>query len=207
MKTKNFITLLMTALVGLGSMSAAAQAPLIDTSVVTFDTTDSRSDGAISLKIEAANDTQIGQLEAFINPITATNVRFLIASNDPDAVLFYSDSVAVSSGAQWVLSPAFNFTLLAGQRYEIAAMVEGEAFFPWGFTQLSENGLTAFPENGNPVNFASPTNLGEINGVVPHFRIFSTAQIQPTAVPALPFSALFALGALLALLGMRKLKR
>lgn len=199
----------MVALAGFGAMPAMAQAPLIDTSVVTDNTTDSRTDGAISLKLEVDNDTSVEQLEAFINPVAPTNVRFLIASNGPDAVLFYSAPVAVGAGAQWVQSPAFNFTLLAGQRYEIAAMVEGQAAFPWGLTQLSDNGLTAFPENGNPQNFAAPTNLGESNGVAPHFRIFGSAQAAsgPVAVPALPLFALLLLGGLLVLSGMRRLKR
>tara|TARA_R110002072_G_scaffold229825_1_gene387048 strand:+ start:70 stop:744 length:675 start_codon:yes stop_codon:yes gene_type:complete len=208
-KNKSLIAVLMVALAGFGAMPAMAQAPLIDTSVVTDNTTDSRTDGAISLKLEVDNDTSVEQLEAFINPVAPTNVRFLIASNGPDAVLFYSAPVAVGAGAQWVQSPAFNFTLLAGQRYEIAAMVEGQAAFPWGLTQLSDNGLTAFPENGNPQNFAAPTNLGESNGVAPHFRIFGSAQAAsgPVAVPALPLFALLLLGGLLVLSGMRRLKR
>lgn len=85
----------MVALAGFGAMPAMAQAPLIDTSVVTDNTTDSRTDGAISLKLEVDNDTSVEQLEAFINPVAPTNVRFLIASNGPDAVLFYSAPVAV----------------------------------------------------------------------------------------------------------------
>ena len=79
----------MVALAGFGAMPAMAQARLIGTSVVTDNTTDSRTDGAISLKLEVDNDTSVEQLEAFINPVAPTNVRFLIDSNGPDAVLFY----------------------------------------------------------------------------------------------------------------------
>ena len=155
-------------------------APVIDPSSVT----DERCDGSISLKVIPEQDTTIDQLEAYINPSDSTNVRFMIADNPQDTVLYYGPAVAVGSGTQWVQSPAFSFTLLQGQTYEIAAMVEGCAFFPWDQIPTTENGLTTTARNGNPTGYNAPTSLGAENGVDPRFRIYGGATGLTKGIPA-----------------------
>lgn len=147
--------------------------------------TDQRCDGSISLKVIPDWDITIDRLDAYIDIIEPTNVRFLIADNPQNTVLYYGPPVAVGTGTQWIQSPAFRFTLSQGQTYEIAAMVEGCAYFPWDLIPASENGLTTTSTNGNPENYAAPTNFGELNGVDPRFRIYGDAQSD--AIPTVGF--------------------
>lgn len=212
MPSRNHVTSTASAVALFFGMLANAQAALlIDTAPVVNPSslTDNRCDGAISLKIVPAVDTPISQLEAYIDPDAATNVRFLIADNPQNTVLYYGPAVSVSADTQWVTSPAFNFTLQAGQTYEIAAMVEGCANFPWSLSNATDNGLTAVAENGNPDNYDAPTGLGEVNGVVPRFRIYDGGALPPSAapVPVMPIWLLALVGGVLGYLGVRKLKK
>ena len=199
------------AIFGLFSLSLSAQGLLLDTSTIPANPDsvgNGRTDGAISLKVESAADTVINVLEARLVTDAASNVRFLIATNNPNEIVFYSDPVAVDAGDVWVTSPTFEVTLIAGQRYEIAAMVEGTAVFPWHLDSITQNGLTALAENGNPENYISPTNLGDANLVTPHFRIYASVPLSPAApVPTLPLAALGLLSGLAGLLGIRQLRK
>lgn len=180
-------------IIGLSIMLSFTQAGavlLIDTAPITdpLSANDERCDGAISLKVTPQVDTIIDRLDAYIDPIGATNVRFMIADNPQNTVLYYGPPVAVGAGTQWVQSPAFSFTLLQGQTYEIAAMVEGCANFPWDQLPTTENGLATTSNNGNPTNYVAPTSLGASNGVDPRFRIYGTNSLvsgPPMSIPTL----------------------
>lgn len=93
------------------------------------------------LKVIPDQDTTIDQLEAYINPSASTNVRFMIADNPQNAVLYYGPPVAVAAGTQWVQSPAFSFTLLQGQTYALKFMAMHHWFrrkaFPQRIPQVS----------------------------------------------------------------------
>lgn len=207
---KLFATAVSGVSIFFGLLANAHAALLIDTVPVVdpMSLDDDRCDGSISLKIVAAVDTPITRLEAYIDPDAATNVRFLIADNPQNTVLYYGPAVAIQADTQWVASPAFNFTLQAGQTYEIAAMVEGCANFPWSLVASTDNGLTTSAANGNPTNYSAPTNLGESNGVVPSFRIYDGDAVvsDSTPVPVMPVWLLAALGGLLGYVGVRRLK-
>lgn len=158
--------------------SVQAGTLLIDTApVIEPNVQSERCDGAVSLKVVPEQDTVIDQLDAYINPLAPTNIRFMIAANPQNTVLYYGPPVAVAAGIQWVQSPAFSFTLLQGQTYEIAAMVEGCAIYPWDQIPTTENGLTTTSQNGNPTDYNAPTSLGHVNGVDPRFRIYGDAPV------------------------------
>jgi len=174
----------------------AGDSLLIDTAPVIEEFVDERCDGSISVKVipEGVVAT-ITLLEAYIEPLEATNVRFAIASTPENNLLLYTDPVAVSPGLQFVTSPPINFRMIPEETYEIAAMVQGCANFPWDTVPSTENGLTTTSRNGNPDNYDAPTNFGESNGVDPRFLIYGT--VTTFAIPTLNIWGLFLLGAFL----------
>jgi hypothetical protein len=147
------------------AVAAVNRTVIFDSQDVTGASQTSRTAGSSpGALINVSADTPITRISVF-NELTARgNLRFLIFSHPAHVPLlatnaqpFAADATGVST---WKDSVPINFTLQAGQSYDIGAI--SDVAGNWGFDTTADTAfnITSVSNNANFATFASPTVTG-----------------------------------------------
>lgn len=150
-------SLVVTSAFALGASTAHAQ--LIDTAPAN-QTSQSVTAGGYSVKIETATQVFITRIDAEIQPtLVNLNVKFVIwdVTTPPGTLVLETSEVTLPQlGRQWVQSPAIAFNAVAGGKYVLSALVDGQAGFFRDNVAENKNNIKTLLQAGVQMGFDTP---------------------------------------------------
>jgi hypothetical protein len=92
----------------------------------------------------------LNQIDQYMDTNSDANIRFAIFNADSADLLFYSNNIFhIDNGMGYVSSTIFNFDIIAGVKYSIAAITDTGAEYRYTYTDVSMNGISNPYDNQN----------------------------------------------------------
>jgi hypothetical protein len=92
----------------------------------------------------------LNQIDQYMDTNSDANIRFAIFNANSADLLFYSNNIFhIDNGMGYVSSTIFNFDIIAGVKYSIAAITDTGAGYRYTFTDVSMNGISNPYDNQN----------------------------------------------------------